>query len=208
MKVKAGSTGDFEKVLIPEGMHEAVCYGIYDFGTQTTKFNNQEKKQRQIQFSFEVPEFTHVFKEERGPQVLSTHRTMTLSLSPKATLKKFLEGWRKKKINEGDEVELKLFLTQPCQLVIKHKDDTKGVTHANISDIFASTANKGKQKTENPPVIFSLEEDEFDQEVYDMLPEWMQKKIADSPEFQALVSGTESTTTTNPAEEIAGRSCK
>lgn len=196
MKMTAGENTDFERVLPEEGPDTAVCYQIVDLGTHETEFKGQKKKRREIQFSFELPNQTHVFDEETGEQPLAIFQTFTMSLAPQSKLRPFLEKWRNKAINDGDEVDFSVFLGQSATINIAIEEAKSGKEYAKIVSI---KPPKKKIKGMNSQVLFSLSE--FSQDAFDALPEWMQNKIKSSQEW-AKIEGASSTGKSAKAEFV------
>ena len=87
--------GDF--VLIPEDLHLAICFGIWDLGKQFSE--KWEKSVHKILITWELPDCQGEFEQDgkrlKLPRVIS--KRYTLSLHKKADLKRDLESWRGKK---------------------------------------------------------------------------------------------------------------
>ena len=83
--VTAKSGADIEPV--PEGLHLAVCVGLYDVGTIHSEMFGRDSRKCILQFEF--PELPPL---ESGPRIMS--RQFTMSLNAKAKLRAFLETWR------------------------------------------------------------------------------------------------------------------
>ncbi len=161
-----------------EGTKVAVCVGVVDLGTHHSDFYNKDK--RQIAIMFEVPE------ERWTADGVDESRIITgivgASLHEKATLRKWLEAWFEKKLKDGQRVEFKNLLSQPCQLSIVHKQ-VGDRTYSNIAAIMAlpKAMKKSAPKLEREPWFFSL--DDGDEPPVN-LPEWMVTKIKDSAEYK------------------------
>ena len=172
---------------------------MVDLGTHETTGQFGTKRQRKVRLSFELPNEQAVFNEEKGEQPYIVHRDYTFSMHEKAALRLFLEGWRGKKFTdeEAKSFDIATLLKVPAMLNIMHIE-RNGRTYANIGS--ASRLPKGLQCPPQitPAVEFSLAD--FDEEVYDGLPEWLQKKIADSDEWKARV-GVGGARTTQPAAD-------
>ena len=156
LTAKETGSGSFDPV--PEGMHHAVCYGLYDLGTQyNEKFN---KNVHQVLLVWELPdERISVEKEGEKKELLrSISKKYTLSLHEKAGLRKELEAWRGKSFTpeELQGFNLQALLKANCtlQVIHKHKNDK---TYANIQSIVPLMKNMPKKPPEpnNPPSIQS-----------------------------------------------------
>lgn len=181
MKITAGQNGDFQATLPEEGPDTAVCYQIVDLGTHETEFKGQKKQRREIQFAFELPNQMHQFKEGEEEKPLAVFQNFTLSLASQSKLRPFLEKWRNKAINDGDELDLNVFLGQSAIINIAIEESKSGKEYPKIVSI---KPPKKKLEGINKQTIFSL--DEYDQQAFDALPEWMQSKIKESKEYAKL----------------------
>lgn len=169
----------------PAGAHVARCYGVIDLGTHINP--NNGKGMRKILLQFELPNELHTFREENGPEPFVVSREFGLSLSEKSHLRPFLEGWRGRPFTAEElaKFDVMVLAGLPCFINIIH--NTKGdKTYANIASVM--TVPKGMQVPAgiNPVVTLSLNED-FSQQSFAKLPEWIQKKIQESPEYKSII---------------------
>jgi len=176
--VTAKSGADIEPV--PEGLHLAVCVGLYDVGTIHSEMFGRDA--RKVILQFEFPELPPL---ESGPRIMS--RQFTMSLNAKAKLRAFLETWRGRKFTEQELAgfDLEKLLGAPCQAQVMHTVKEDGRTSANITT--AIPAPKGVRPVASiKPYLFTV-----DALTAPVLPESMQTWIADlvktSREWQALI---------------------
>ena len=165
--------------LIPQGVHDAICYLVVDIGTQVTNFGDKRK----IIIGWEFSDIR--MKMEDGtdmPKVKST--TLTLSLHEKSALRPLLEGWRNRKftaqeLSEGFDISRLLGVN--CQIQILHETKDSGVTYDNIANVIPPKSGQiAKVQTENDHVYFSLEDgNAIPEGVYD----WIKDKIKSSVEW-------------------------
>lgn len=161
------STGG-ERTLHPEGLHPAVCILMANIGTQRTPFKNEDgtdKVQKKLVLGWETKD-----------GVISKEYTM--SLNDKANLRGVLESWRGKKFTE-EELEgfdPEVLLGKLCTVQVIHNE--KG-TFANVQNVLPKT---GEFKATKVAVMYDV--DEHDQQAFDKLPNWVQKKVIDSFEWQ------------------------
>ncbi len=195
MGLTARDKGGTDFQPIPEDLHLAICYGIFDIGTQ---FNEKwDKSSHQVILVWELPdcrgEFERDGKRVNLPRAIS--KTYTLSLHEKATLRKDLESWRGKKFSE-DELkgfDLKKLLGAACQIQVLHnKIGDKLFT--NIATITKAPAGT-KPYPENAPTFFSFEDG---MEIPASTPKWIADKIRASEEFHGLSENR----TEQPREEL------
>ena len=194
---EGGGGQDFDP--IEEGMHHAVCYAVYDLGTQRNdKFNKSERK---IAVVWELPE-QRIELERDGVTVelaRSKSKKYTLSLHKKANLRKDLESWRGQSFTEveleGFDITKLLGINCMMQIIHEKKDDK---TYANIASIVPLMKNMEKKKTENDVVFFSFQDHTA---IPDGTPEWIIDMIKESPEWDTLVNGLSSVDDTKPPIE-------
>lgn len=193
------SNGGTEFKPIPEGTYVAVCVRIIDLGTQLTTFKGADKLQRKVLIAWEIPEVEVEFDGETRPGL--TMSRYTASLSDKANLRKVLEAWRGKRFTE-DELrgfDLKNILGQPCQVQILHSEHD-GRTYANIASIMALPKGMTKPVPVHPLINFSLDADEFNPAMYDLLSDSLKQTIAGSPEYKARTGQALPTADQDPRE--------
>jgi hypothetical protein len=178
----SGGGRDFEP--IPEGQYAAVCDMMVDLGMQDGGSFGPKHK---VYIRFQVPEHRITFEkdgEEKDlPAVVGV--TFTLSLSAKSNLRPFLEGWRGKKFT-AEEVrgfDITKVAGAPAYLNIVHEEGEgkhKGKTFANIASIMPIPKGIAKPTVEGEVIVY-----DDDNDTYEMLPEWLQKKIDDQIEEEA-----------------------
>jgi hypothetical protein len=181
MKVTKPEQKEFEKNTLENGTYGARVYSIVDQGTSVSAFPNEdgsERKTRELNISFEIP--SELIKYEKdGEQVefpFAVHKSYTLSLHEKSAL-------------------TQLATAAGCNLDDFDTDDLIGKTvlvtvgktsggNDKITNVTSLPSGMTVGEPVNPTKIFSL--DNFDQAVFDSLPQWMQDKINESDERKAL----------------------
>ena len=180
MKASA-SSGNAQKKTAPQGAHIGRCYQIIDLGTtEDKKFGGRKRK---VQFLFELPNELAVFDESKGEQPFYVRTSMTLSMSEKANLRKFIESWIGKSMTdkEASNFEIMDLLGIPAMLNVAHRTTDAG-TFANIMSI--SPLPKG---IVCPPQInpsLSYDTTAHNQDVFSMLPEFVREQIMQSDEYR------------------------
>lgn len=179
--------------IIPEGVYIARCVGLTDLGTQVREFSGKKKEVHEIRIDFELPTLTYTYEDQESKEEVTatkmTGAVFTNSLSSKANLRKFLEGWRGRKFTkeELEGFDLTKLLGLACQLQILHSDDGKW---ANVSSAMSIPQGMAVPEATRELTIFSMDEDKiweegfYDEEVFDNLPEFLQKIIRDSIEMR------------------------
>jgi len=174
--------GGFDPV--PEGVHHAVCYGVYDLGTHINEMFG--KAERKVLVCWEIPEERIELKGKDGkvrnlPRCVS--KKYTLSLGKKATLRKDLESWRNKAFtpDELGGFDLEKLLRVNCMIQIVHqaKDER---TYANVNAVMPLYKGVAKKEPENAVKFFSFE-DEDGGDIPEDTPDWIVKLIQDSSEW-------------------------
>jgi hypothetical protein len=172
---------------VPQGLHHAVCYGLYDLGTQfQEKFGTYIRK---VLIAWEIPG-ERILIEKDGvkmdlPRAMS--RQYTQSLHEKSNLRKDLESWRSKAFTE-EELEgfdLKTVLGANCLLQVIHKTKD-GRTFANVANIVSLPKNMVKVQPENPLRYFSFTDMDI---IPEGTPDWISDIIKASGEWQTFRDG-------------------
>jgi hypothetical protein len=179
LTVNAGNSsgGDFEQV--PQGTFAARCYQIIDLGHQTFEWKGEAKVAPKVRITWELNE---MMKDGRP---FSISKEYTASIGEKANLRKDLEAWRNRKFTAQELANFSLenVLGAPCMLGIVHvpsKDGTK--TYANLGSIMALPKGMECPELVNPAVKFDI--GEFNQDIFNSLTSYVQKKILMSKELE------------------------
>lgn len=195
IKAPASGGGDFE--IAPEGVFLARCYKMVDVGTQTSVGQFGTKENRTIYIYWELLQTAdgEEVKMENGDQPFSIFSSYTLSMHPKAKLRKHLDSWRGKKFTEDQakDFDVTQLLDKFCLLQIEHSESKDGTrTYANVVGIMTT-----KKKVDGVNEISSFNIESPDMEVFNDLPEWLQAKIEDAPEWDD--TATENAAPSQPA---------
>lgn len=172
----------------PPGTHPAICYRFIDLGTQQTKFNGEAKTARKVMLSWEItdPEL----RTEDGHAFTISQR-YTWSMHEKATLRKTLEAWRGTpfvKTDFGPEgFNVTKLIGVGCLLSILHEPKEGGGVYANISAVMKLPRGMSAGALTSPTAFLSLDEADFDREVFNSLSDKLQETIKASPEYAFLM---------------------
>ena len=177
MKFPAKASSDFE--IAPAGSHIAICNAVVDLGMQPGSGMYPDPKP-QVYLRFELPAEVVTYKKDgrdiSGP--MSLGRTFTASMSQKANLRKFVEGWFSKPFPSDDaaaDFDFSKLLGHKCLVNVSHTE--KGnKTYANIAG--ASPIPKGMETNytqHNKSLFYSL--DTPDPQTFEALPDWLKEKI-------------------------------
>lgn len=169
---------------IAEGLYPAICYGVYDLGTQHSTFYGNDSMK--VLICWEIPELrVNIEKDGKKldlPQAISSRYTN--SLGNKATLKKILEGWRGKRFTdeEAKNFDISKLIGVGCQLQVIHsKPDDEGNVYANVSTVLPAPRGVA-MKMENERQYFSFADN---MDIPANTPEWIEKLIHESKEWKA-----------------------
>jgi len=177
--------GDF--VLIPAGNHIARCYGMIQIGTVKEETGIYAGKEtHKVRISWETPHECHDFG--KGMQPFAIHKEFTLSMNEKATLRKMLESWRGKAFNEieAEKFDITKLLGKPCMINVIHKTSGKGSTYPDISSL--ATLPKGLLCPDQVNQTMELSFDNWNQVIFDSLPDFVKDKIKKSKEYAAMTA--------------------
>ena len=188
MPTASANSGGSDFELIPASIHHAICYSVIDCGTQKSTnpaFNDAHK----IILNFELPFQRGTFKKDGVDTDLprATSKEYTLSIGSKAYLRRDLESWRGKPFTKEEEAafETGVLAGINCQVNIAHKTGNNGKTYANIIAIVPLGQGMEKKTAENPIVVWDMPTDGSPIVIPQNVPEWIQKKIEGSLEYQA-----------------------
>ena len=186
MSITATTNSSSKKFeIIPAGSYPARCYSMIEMGTNQETYQGVDKMVNKVRITWELPTETMVFKEERGPEPRVISKEFSLSMHEKANLRGFLESWRGRSFtdNEAKAFDVTNLLGVPCLLSITHKTANNGNTYANISSV--SLLPKGMECPEMINERQELSFDNFKEELFESLPDFIKEKIQTSQEYQS-----------------------
>ena len=171
MKVKANAS---VQSPIEAGLHDAVCYGIVDLGTQENEYQGQKKLQRQAILKFELlDEF-----DDEGKRVIHT-QFYNISLNEKSKFRKHLRNWRGRDFTDAELQEFDVSNILNTNVVLNIIINEKGRA------IIDGTAKykKDAEKASIPLQAFDI--DNFDGEFPSYLTEGVINIIKQSKQYKA-----------------------
>lgn len=184
MAILATNTGGTTIQPIEAGSYPARCYSMIHIGTIDENFQGEIKTMNKVRITFELPTELKVFKEENGEQPHVISKEFTLSLHEKATLRSFLKNWRGQDFTEEEakSFDIEKLIGAACMLNITHKKSKDGTkTYAEIGSV--SKLPKGLECPAqiNPSYVWTY--DNFDQEKFNKIPEFLRQKMVTSFEY-------------------------
>ena len=202
--VKADSGKSIEPV--PAGVHQAVCYGVIDLGTQDPG-NPQYRAARKVMICWELPHETISTEDGPKPRIISSEYTM--SIGKKATLRGILESWRGRPFT-NDELggfDLKNIIGANCLLNIVHKPGKADPSriYARIQGVMPLTKGMAPVRPSMDTVVFDIPE-AGPIVIPAAVPEWIKSKIDASDEAKARsnsrVTQAETVATATDSEDV------
>lgn len=162
----------------PEGNHPFTVIGFIDLGTQDAPAGTDWAAARKCVVELEC---TSLKKKDGTPHILS--KRFTFSSSAKSTLAKTLRAWLGVKDAANFDMEDLLGKTGFAKVEHTEKD---GNTYANIVALAEAPKGVKIKPALTPSRLLFLDKDNWDQEVFDSLPEFYQEKIMSSPEYDDM----------------------
>lgn len=173
------STGTF--IQAPLGIHVGSFTKFIDLGTQTGEYDGKPTIKRQAHVTWELPE---ELMDDGQPFTIS--KFYTQSLHEKAGFVKDYISFVGKAPDPAT-FDPKELLGKPCQVIVAQRVDSQGREKHVVSGLAPIKAKDVPKSIHNPLVYFDL--DNFDQEVFDAIPQGIQGIIAKSPEYAKVVGG-------------------
>ncbi len=170
-----------EKVLTPEGTHIATLVKVIDLGTQ---LDRDGKSARKFKATFELPHETHDFGN--GEQPLHIDQDFKFFRGNKSATYKLvqsLEGGKLPYDELPEDVDFREWVGKSCSITVTH-NESNGRTYANVKQIAAVPKGTTVPAAKTDFVTFDL--DNFDEPLFNKLPEWLQKIIQSSPEYATI----------------------
>lgn len=187
MAITAENTGTVRE-LTPAGNYIARCISMVEIGTVEETYLGVKKMLHKVRIGWEFPHELKVFNEEKGEQPIVVSKEYTLSLFEKANLRKELESWRGKAFSEVEakKFDITKLIGVPCMINLIHKPSEKDPTkiYEKISAITPIAKGVTCPEQINPSFIFSF--DEFSEQKYNSLPQFLKDKIALSMQYKVV----------------------
>lgn len=162
---------------VEPGVYLAVCVGVIDLGEQySEKFKNYRNE---VQFVWELAGETVEVDGEQKPRQLS--RTFSVAASKKSNLRGFLGGWNGVQYSDEQFQDLDLFgqAGRPCQLNVVLNDTGE---YANVDSVIPLPKGMPAPQAVSPTILWNM--DEWSDEKFSALPDWVQEKIKKSTQYQ------------------------
>lgn len=187
MSINATSNG-VARELIPSGNYLAICYSMIEIGTVDEFVMGKQIRAKKVRIGWELPEETRVFNQDKGEQPLVISKEYTLSMHEKSNLRKDLKSWRGKDFTEEEarSFDVTKLIGKACMLNIIHKPKVSDPSSAYEQIAGITPLPKGLKAPAQVNPTFILSYDSFDQDKFDVLPDFIKDKMKSSLEYQAM----------------------
>lgn len=194
MALKANSAPQTEREIPKAGAYIARIYQVLDMGTPV-KPNAYGKRPHGVQLGFELPTTKMKPMDDGTVRPFALFRTYSLSTTKTqagicSALRKIIQaamGRDVTKAEEKDGFDVKLLLGKPVQIVVVHNESkTNDNVYANIDSVVPLMDGVTVPDPHNKPVYLELTKEGFDPEAFESLPPFLQDKIREVQEYQAL----------------------
>ncbi len=152
---------------VPQGIHNAICIGIVNIGTQRGQFGPQKK----VTLLWEI----HI-----NNQIKNASREYTLSFDERATLRKHLERWRGRPFTKDElsRFQLRNILGVPCRLEIGKDNGQK-----YVKNIYPFPKDEEKPISETEHIYFDIANEKTYQALK-YVPTYLLTRIKQTPEYK------------------------
>ncbi len=173
--------GNFQQ--LSAGTHIARCYQLVDIGTHHGEYQGQPTIRNQMIVRWEVPGET--IEVEGVPKPMIASKFYTNSLGEKANLRKDLVAWRGREFSTEElmKFDLMAILGVPCMITVAHTPEGK----AKVVGVSGLPKGIKCPPQVNESSAFWI--DEWDEAMFQELPEGFQKLIKESDEYKGRTPG-------------------
>lgn len=202
MAIIASSSGGGNFTPIEAGNYAARCVQMIHIGTVEETIQGKIKMLNKVRLTWELPTEMKEFKEGEGEKPLTISKEFTLSLSDRATLRKYLASWRGKDFTEDQAkaFDITVLVGVPGLLNVIHKTSKDGSkVYAEVGTITPLMKGMECPPQINPSKILSY--DGFDYALFDSLPDFIKDKMKSSDEYKAMAHPQEVNATGSVSEE-------
>lgn len=188
-----GSNEKYEKKLIAEGTHLAICYSIVDLGTHVEEYQGNFNPSHKIQIGWELPNLTYKYtpkdSDEEKDFIPCIFKDYTDSLNEKSNLFKDLVSWRGKAftVEELNGFDIEKVIGNPCLITVIHVTaKTSGNQYEKITSVSKILEGMSIPELSRQTRFLSFQEDPYNENLLNSLPEWLQNKIISSNEYKKM----------------------
>ncbi len=181
-----------KKDPIKVGSHPCRIYSIIVIGTVKDTWKGVEKEVEKVHITFELPHQLKVFKDENGPEPRVISQSYNISLFEKSGFRQLIDATGMeipKDANGMLQFNIWDLVGRTCILSIGKKVSEKNGEEYNTINSYAQMID-GMAMPDQMNKTITYDVSQHDQILFSKFPEFIQKKIMESREYQLLVAGT------------------
>jgi len=170
--------------IVPEGNHLGRVYSVIDMGTETFNYNGRDIEQRKIRIAWELPNETYTYEDKEGKEVTKCHIVAAKYTASKGKNSK-LRPVLKALLGDIPTEEMNIFdiVGKTSMVDVEHGvGKASGKPYAKVNAVTSVPKGMPVPMQINESVEFTF--DDFNQEVFDKLPKWIQGDLMKTPEYQ------------------------
>lgn len=174
-----------QRELIPTGNYPARIYELIELGTVDSQWMGEPKKTHKVRIGFELPTEKRVFDEKKGEQPMVISKEMALSFGDLAGLRKIIEAVEGKKITDAEAVnyDVLTIVGKPLLVTVSHSEpNEQGIVYANATTFSPLIKGLTVDPLSNKTRVLTYEN--WDEELYNSLPDFLKEKMNKTPEFK------------------------
>jgi hypothetical protein len=130
-EVEASNSGGSSEVP-PEGNHPAIFIALIDLGTHEDEYQGKKYENRKALLCWEI---SGEFDSAGNPFVVTQDVSIMPQISGKNKLRKLLEQWRSRPLDDGERIDVSTLLGKPCLINLGHGRSKQGNPFAKIQSI-------------------------------------------------------------------------
>lgn len=172
---------------VPVGNHVARIYKLIEIGTVPEIYMGEEKMMPKMMIGFELLNERKVFTEAKGEEPYTINHEFTVSMGKKSNLRKFIENMFGIAFQDEEAYAFDFdnLIGEPLLLNVAHKI-AKGSGNEYAFVQSASPIPKGLPVPPAHNPVVKLNYSEWDEKVFETLPNFLKDKMAKSDEFKKL----------------------
>ena len=179
--------------LIPEGNNKAICYGLYNIGTQKASSDKYPDKLpcQMLRLMFEFPD---ILMEVKIPETEETKMLprvksklyKSISFFENAWLRKDMAAWfpeLKRQQFEDYDIDMEMVIGKPCRVKVEHFQGERGLVEA-LGAISEPFPEQKDWKPSMETVIWSFDTcTKLPEAGFGKTPDWVIKEIQKAEEY-------------------------
>lgn len=174
---------EIKRTLPKSGTHIARVIGFIYMGTITEDYMGEPKTNQKIRLTWELPEELHAFKQGEDAKPLVHSEEYNLTMGKKSKLRPIVEGIIGTSLTDEEayRFDAEKLLNYAC--LVSLKPNKKG-TYMQVASTSPLMKGQVCKAPFNP--IRKLTYEEWNQEMFDALPQFIKDKMQTSKEYKIL----------------------